>query len=162
MYCYIYDYFQYTKCSLGALVKQVRHILGIIEIYYTFEQFCSQLSRALPISACFAQQHANMALKPYMTACAHVTSAKYIYRADSSFAPSQWEAAILCNDVFSHWLSTRLESALHIFEGCQTNNITITILRFSVNATNDCVMKKYHIRLCITDYGILDLHVKAI
>ena len=32
-------------------------------------------------------------------------------RTDSMFAPSQWETALLCNDV-SHWLSANLESAL--------------------------------------------------
>ena len=32
-------------------------------------------------------------------------------RADSRFAPSQWERALLCNDV-SHWLGASLESAL--------------------------------------------------
>ena len=32
-------------------------------------------------------------------------------RADSRFAPSQWETALLCNDV-SHWLGAKLESAL--------------------------------------------------
>ena len=35
---------------------------------------------------------------------------KYI-RADSRFAPGQWETALLCNDV-SHWLGANLESAL--------------------------------------------------
>ena len=34
-------------------------------------------------------------------------------RADSRFAPSQWETALLCNDV-SHWMGTSLESALSI------------------------------------------------
>ena len=33
------------------------------------------------------------------------------YRADSRFVPSQWETALLCNDI-SHWLGTSLESAL--------------------------------------------------
>ena len=33
-------------------------------------------------------------------------------RADSRFAPSQWEMALLCNDV-SHWLCASLESALY-------------------------------------------------
>ena len=33
------------------------------------------------------------------------------YKADSSLAPSQWETALLCNDV-SHWLGASLESAL--------------------------------------------------
>ena len=32
-------------------------------------------------------------------------------RADSRFVPSQWETALLCNDV-SHWLGAHLESAL--------------------------------------------------
>ena len=32
-------------------------------------------------------------------------------RVDSRFAPSQWETALLCNDV-SHWLGANLESAL--------------------------------------------------
>ena len=34
--------------------------------------------------------------------------------ADSRFAPSQWETALLCNDV-SHWLGANLESALLSF-----------------------------------------------
>ena len=34
-----------------------------------------------------------------------------LLRAVSSFAPSQWETALLCNDV-SHWLGASLESAL--------------------------------------------------
>ena len=34
------------------------------------------------------------------------------YRADSRFVPSQWETALLCNDV-SHWPGTSLESALN-------------------------------------------------
>ena len=32
-------------------------------------------------------------------------------RADSRFAPSQWETPLLCNDV-SHWLGTSLKSAV--------------------------------------------------
>ena len=35
----------------------------------------------------------------------------YLPRADSRFAPRQWETALLCNDV-SHWLGASLESAL--------------------------------------------------
>ena len=34
-----------------------------------------------------------------------------VSRADSRFAPSQWEQVLLCNDV-SHWPGTNLESAL--------------------------------------------------
>ena len=36
-----------------------------------------------------------------------------IHRADSRFAPSQWETALLCNDV-SHWLGASLESVVNI------------------------------------------------
>ena len=36
------------------------------------------------------------------------------YRADSRFAPSQWETALLCSDV-SYWLSESLESALCLY-----------------------------------------------
>ena len=34
------------------------------------------------------------------------------YMANSRFAPSQWETALLCNDI-SHWLGANLESALN-------------------------------------------------
>ena len=34
------------------------------------------------------------------------------YRAESRFSLSQWETALLCNDV-SHWLGANLESGLH-------------------------------------------------
>ena len=36
-----------------------------------------------------------------------------VVRADSRFAPSQWETALLCNNV-SHWLGASLESALEV------------------------------------------------
>ena len=37
----------------------------------------------------------------------------YIYRADSWFAPSQWQTSLQSNAV-SHWLGANLESALYI------------------------------------------------
>ena len=37
-------------------------------------------------------------------------------RADSRFAPSQWETALLCNDV-SHWLEVNIESDLGVLYG---------------------------------------------
>ena len=43
-----------------------------------------------------------------------------VYRDDSRFAPSQWETALLCNDI-SHWLGASLESAMvyyHLFYKC--------------------------------------------
>ena len=43
-----------------------------------------------------------------------LSSTLSIHRTDSRFAPSQWETALLCNDV-SHWLGASLKSALYIF-----------------------------------------------
>ena len=43
-------------------------------------------------------------------------------RTDSRFAPSQWEMALLCNDV-SHWLDANLESALYIFSSSRNDLI---------------------------------------
>ena len=41
----------------------------------------------------------------------HLRLTRICYKADSRFAPSQWETALLCNDV-SHWLGANPESAL--------------------------------------------------
>ena len=43
--------------------------------------------------------------------CAHHSA--QVTMKDSRLAPSQWETALLCNDV-SHWLGANLESALRI------------------------------------------------
>ena len=44
-------------------------------------------------------------------ACDMQCAARIVFRADSRFAPRQWETALLCNDV-SHWLGASLKSAL--------------------------------------------------
>ena len=41
-------------------------------------------------------------------ACDMQCAARIVFRADSRFAPRQWETALLCNDV-SHWLGTSLK-----------------------------------------------------
>ena len=43
-----------------------------------------------------------------------------LIRADSRFAPSQWETALLCNDV-SHWLGANLGSSLYMLLFISTN-----------------------------------------
>ena len=47
--------------------------------------------------------------------------------ANSRFAPSQWETALLCNDV-SHWLGASLESALKLYRStwCLWDNTSLT------------------------------------
>ena len=46
------------------------------------------------------------------------------YRADSSFAPNQWEPLLFCI-VVSHWLGSSLETALelHIAEMAKKSNL---------------------------------------
>ena len=46
------------------------------------------------------------------------------YRPDSRFVPSQWEMALLCNDI-SHWLGANLESSLKYveFQGCHIDGL---------------------------------------
>ena len=54
-------------------------------------------------------------------------------RADFSFAPSQWETALLCDDV-SHWLGANLESALIVYVTVQNGDIMIMWKTFPCHA----------------------------
>ena len=56
------------------------------------------------------------------------------HRADSRFAPSQWETALLCNAV-SHWLGASLESAL---KQIQIVNSPLLKLQFSISVYYLC------------------------
>ena len=52
-------------------------------------------------------------MEPHRISWNHQVSENcYNYKADSRFAPSQWETTLLCNGV-SHWLGANLESALN-------------------------------------------------
>ena len=65
------------------------------------------------------------------------------HRADSRFAPSQWEMALLCNTI-SHWLGVTLELALqHITVGC---------FQITTNISMKCVFDSF-----IGNESILDL-----
>ena len=59
------------------------------------------------------EEHTNFCFQKLLWICEE--SQYYCYtcytRDDSRFAPSQWETALLCNEV-SHWLGASLESAL--------------------------------------------------
>ena len=57
--------------------------------------------------------------------------------ADSRFAPSQWETALLCNDI-SHWLGANLESALwHLFISTTTDRHFAWLMEDSNPCWND-------------------------
>ena len=55
-----------------------------------------------------------ISMSPGLVPNFHVLGPDDPFRADSKFAPSQWEMALLCNDV-SHWLGANLESALPFY-----------------------------------------------
>ena len=74
--------------------SSVRNIRGRLARY---REDCSRSERSHTSSA-----HPGLA---------QICSRQSVDRADSRFAPNQWEMALLCNDV-SHWLGASLISAL--------------------------------------------------
>ena len=52
---------------------------------------------------------------PWVTSLLHQTND--FIRADSRFAPSQWEMPLQCNGI-SHWLGANLDSSLHHHNNC--------------------------------------------
>ena len=65
------------------------------------------------------------------------------YRVDSRFVPSQWETALLCNDV-SHWLGTSLESAPHYVLYLQCKNDSLNDRMTSICKENYSWMSWQH------------------
>ena len=55
--------------------------------------------------------HSSIACRVYALGHDDMGTLSRLCRADCRLAPSQWEMALLCNDV-SNWLGTNLESAL--------------------------------------------------
>ena len=70
--------------------------------YYAMVQYDMTLHKA---------EHSDQGSRSYLQLITQRTL--HISRDHSRFAPSQWEMALLCNDV-SHWLGASLESALDI------------------------------------------------
>ena len=70
-----------------------------------------------------------------------ITSYKHVDpRADSSFAPSQWETALLCNDV-SHWLDASLQSAVTVEK--QSNvGLVVSMRCYHHEKKNPAITKK--------------------
>ena len=60
-------------------------------------------------------------------------------RVDSRFESSQWETALLCNDV-SNWLGASLDSALqkYLYQGCFVSaNIENTLISITLGTSDD-------------------------
>ena len=81
-------------------------------------------------------------------------------RADSRFAPSQWETAFLCNGI-SHWLGANLESALSLFlniSGARLYNDAIFTDRKSHcgdKTTGTAVLVKWHFYVKTPPWALL-------
>ena len=74
-----------------------------------------------------------------------------IFRADSRFAPNQWETALLCNDV-SNWLGASLESVLDI---CSSSGIKSIFTNVSVCCIWVTPMKFMHFISFMLAYPML-------
>ena len=70
------------------------------------------------------------------------------YSADSRFAPSQWETALLCNDV-SHWLGTNLESALYMSYSC------VSLHRLTHWCKDSMVVCRQHFQMSFREWKLL-------
>ena len=71
-------------------------------------------------------------------------------RADSRFVPSQWETALLCNDI-SHWLATNLELALSLVIGPwrkDTTELWSNIRR--------CTFRKIYLQMLSTEWPVFN------
>ena len=90
----------------------------VADWYDSIVLFCAGAVLRLPLIQrsqylCWCHDDATSADKMLMQTGKAAMFLSYHIRADSRFAPSQWEKALLCNDV-SHWLGTNLESALYM------------------------------------------------
>ena len=63
----------------------------------------------------------------------------YNYRADSTFASSQWATALLCNDV-CRWLGASLESALMIMSRTPCTCVVLSDCWPFLRCTADCLL----------------------
>ena len=92
--------------------------------------------------------------------CGIITKLNIKCRADSRFAPSRWETALLCNDV-SYWLGANLESTLeYAFPIChkniiQNNRVELSPARLSalcklthIGRANMAAFCRLHCRIC--------------
>ena len=78
--------------------------------YLNIKQLCLS-DHPISIMGISKDNHSLMTLKQTLSLLLFYTNC--LYRADSRFAPSQWETVLLCNHV-SHWLGASLESALSV------------------------------------------------
>ena len=114
--CHLQNYLSYS------CIKDLRSILSFIsKLSLQNDSSFAQLSRMFYSVCLLAGLWSNAPWPQWPSAGSYTSEAasgghytsKFStqHRADSGLAPSQWETALLCNDI-SHWLRTSLESAL--------------------------------------------------
>ena len=136
---------QYFNCCWDGVICTIKkklqsnlnHITNTFCLENTFQNLNCENSHYL--SRCWhtctidcnkRQWNSNQTTEIFIQKCIWIClQMPSILGADLRFVPSQWETALLCNDV-SHWLGANLESALILFwPHCATaNNVTMTHL----------------------------------
>ena len=108
---------------------------------------CLWNSEVMGWKPCFNPWSNSLMVSIYPDMLSHLHSKHY--RADSRFAPSQWETALLCKDV-SHRLGTNLKSALHYHCGTEPQPEHIFNIRRpsyqhrESHCENDMAMRRFY------------------
>ena len=86
-----------------------------------------------------------------------------ILRADSRYAPSQWETVVLCNDV-SHWLGANLKSALILHCGflhlAGASSLVSCYAMYS-SYTSTCLLSWTPVTMALTGTAVLSTVIKS-
>ena len=96
--------------NYGVLWRVHNHLLCQVNTKHHDDSFRCCLSWHLDHPCIVFQCKHSM---QYRVSMHHVDKTRLLYHsADSRLAPSQWQTALLCNDI-SHWLGASLESAMY-------------------------------------------------
>ena len=97
-------------------IRSVIIQLGHIITWFRVTWYCMKQDSNSDIAGLVQERCNSSALAMELRLSCINPSIWCISKADSRFAPSQWETALLCNNI-SHWLGASLESALYIKPG---------------------------------------------
>ena len=149
---------EFQKVSWKLLHEQDRcEIINMKYIwYYLIFRYCSAganddrclwNSEVMGSKPWFNSWSNSLMIGVYPHMCSRILHSKH-YRADSRFAPNQWETPLLCN--VSHWLGANLESALHYHCGPKPQPEHIFNIRMpsyqhrESHCGNDMAMRRFY------------------
>ena len=136
---------QVMACCLTAPSHYLKHCWLLISkaLWHSPESNCTVPKLLSCIMSLQIITFPNIVISPLSYLC-HCCA---VLRADSRFACSQWETALLCNDV-SHWLGASLESALVLLLICISTilmmrlyNIVFWLKNFMIYFMGDKIIK---------------------